>query len=753
MVLPVVPLPMAPFSATVNAHQMVEALPLIVWSANPAGEVTFANRHLHDYAGTSADDPAGSRWQAALHPDDLVPCLEAWKRSVEGGEAYDIEYRMRRITDGAYRWFRVRALPSRDPAGRIQQWWGTALDIHDLKLAEERATRMATSLTETLESITDAFMILDRDWKFTFVNREAESLLQRPREALLGRHAWTEFSESAGSIFQTEFQRAVTENQTIIFEAVFEPLGRLFAVRAYPSTQGVAVYFRDVTALRADSERLREQATLLDQAQDAIIVRGLDHTLRFWNKGAERIYGWTAEEAVGRSIRDLLYQDPSDFLRATAITVEKGEWLGEIIQHRRDGRALTMECRWSLVRDEKGDPKALLAINTDITERKKLEAQFLRAQRLESIGTLAGGIAHDLNNVLAPILLAADLLRADLTPTQREEIIDTIETSAKRGADMVRQVLSFARGVEGRQVTVEIPTLFRDLLKIVQDTLPKGIRVTTSVPEDLWQVTGDPTQLHQVLLNLCVNARDAMPEGGELWLTAANRHLDEAFAAVESGARPGPHVMIEVEDTGCGIPPGIIDQIFDPFFTTKEVGKGTGLGLSTTLGIVKSHGGFIRAYSEPGHGTQFSLYLPANLGRVSRAEPVVADLPRGRAELILVVDDEASVRQITRQTLETYGYQVALARDGAEAVCYFAEHRERVHLVLTDMMMPVMDGATAIQALKTMKPEVRVVATSGLSANGRVTQSAEAGAHTFLPKPFTAEMLLRTIRGVLDEEG
>jgi PAS domain S-box-containing protein len=511
---------------------------------------------------------------------------------------------------------------------------------------------------------------------------------------------------------------------------------------------------RDVTERNQAEETMREQARLLDKAQDAIVVRDLDHHILYWNKSAERLYGWTAQEALGRSIVELLYQDPTPFLTATSMLLEKGEWVGEIQQFNRDGKTLTIEGRWTLVRDDKGRPKSILAINTDITERKNLQQQFLRAQRMESIGTLAGGIAHDLNNVLAPILMSIELLRLQEKDPRRQDILSTIEGSAKRGADMVRQVLSFARGVEGRQVEVQVGHLLREIEKIADETFLKTIRVRRDVPDDLWTVKGDPTQLHQVLLNLCVNARDAMPQGGSLTISACNLMLDEQYAAMHIDAKPGPHVVINVEDTGTGMPPEVIERIFEPFFTTKEPGKGTGLGLSTTLAIAKSHGGFVQVQSEPGQGTQFRVFLPA-LTSSGGSEPsaVKNELPHGNGELILVIDDEASVRQITRQTLEIFGYRVLLAADGTEAAGTYATHKDEIAAVLTDMMMPVMDGQATIQVLRRMNPKVRIIAASGLNTSGMTARATHAGVNHFIAKPYTAEVLLTTLHQTLHGPG
>jgi len=389
----------------------------------------------------------------------------------------------------------------------------------------------------------------------------------------------------------------------------------------------------------------------------------------------------------------------------------------------------------------------------DLTERKKLEQQFLRAQRMESIGALAGGIAHDMNNVLSPIMMSLALLQISFPDPKSQELLDILSSSAQRGADMVRQVLSFARGVEGRRMEVQVKHLIDEIEKIARDTFPKNIELRTSVPYDLWTVVADTTQLHQVLINLCVNARDAMPAGGTLLISAENVSLDAHYAGLNLEAKPGPYAVIHVEDTGAGMPPEIVEKIFDPFFTTKEIGKGTGLGLSTSLGIVKSHGGFIRVYSDPGKGTKFTVYLPAQTesSNITAAE-MAAEMPRGNGELILVVDDESFVRQITQQTLEAFDYRVLLASDGAEAAEAYASRQTEIAAVLLDMMMPVLDGTATIMVLRRINPSVRIIAASGLSVNEPDGGAVRLGVRHALMKPFTAETLLKTLKQVLDDQ-
>jgi PAS domain S-box-containing protein len=502
---------------------------------------------------------------------------------------------------------------------------------------------------------------------------------------------------------------------------------------------------------RVAEEKIAQQAEFIDKATDAISVRDLEQRVTFWNQGAERMYGWKSSEVIGRPIRELLHPDFFAFENALHQLRRQGEWTGELQKKTKSGATLTADCRWTLVRDNGGNPASVLAIETDITEKKKLEAQFLRTQRMESLGTLAGGIAHDLNNVLSPIMISIEMLKQDCTAPETRKMLDTLETCSRRGAELVKQVLSFARGIEGQRVNVNLTRLARELQQIMRDVFPKNIEYELKAAEDTWTVTGDPTQLHQVLLNLCVNARDAMPDGGKLTITTENVVLDEAAVAMTPGARAGTYVLVTVADSGVGIEPAIRDRIFEPFFTTKETGKGTGLGLSTALGIVKSHGGFINVYSEPGRGTQFKVYLPAQapLNAADRPAADSAGRPRGNGECILLVDDEQNIRTVTQKTLERFGYSVITAGNGAEAVALYARHRSKILLVLTDMSMPVMDGPALILALRAINPTVRIIASSGLTNAGGIAQALQNGVLAFIPKPYTAEKLLKTVHAEL----
>ena len=505
----------------------------------------------------------------------------------------------------------------------------------------------------------------------------------------------------------------------------------------------------DMTEQKQTEERLREQAAVLDQANDAIFVRDLDHRVVYCNPSAARSLGLTPEEVVGHTAQEI-GGFPPEYDQACEQVLKDGAWRGEFTIKRRDGKSIVTDSRWTLLRDDAGRPKAVLAIYSDVTEKKHLESQYLRAQRMESIGMLAGGIAHDLNNVLAPIVMATQLLQLRYTDADSQKLLSTVEASAQRGAELVRQVLTFARGLEGQRLLVHPKSLVRDVERLLSDTVGKSIEVATHFEPDLWPVPGDPTQLHQVLMNLCINARDAMPQGGRLSLSARNVRVDEQYAAMSPELHPGLYVAFEVQDTGLGIPPEIRHRIFEPFFTTKKPGHGTGLGLSTARTIVKNHDGVISLESEMGRGTTFRIFLPASAETaVARGTAAPFAPPRGNGETILVVDDEASILSITRHALEMFGYQALTASNGAEALALFAQKRGKIAAVLTDMAMPVLDGAALIYALKKIDPNVKVIAASGLKSTVQSMEPFGLGATSFLAKPFTAETMLRTIREAL----
>jgi len=457
-----------------------------------------------------------------------------------------------------------------------------------------------------------------------------------------------------------------------------------------------------------------------------------------------------AREALSRNANQLLFQEDLTVpLAALKSLIRAGEWQGELHQVTKDERKIIVQSRWTLMRDEKGEAKSILIINTDITEKKKLETQFFRSQRLENIGMLASGISHDLNNILSPIMMAVPMLRDCLSRPEDQFLLDTLGRSVRRGAELVSQILSFARGGEGEHKTIQLKHLLSDIETMVRETFPKNIQLEKNVDPELWISRGNATQIHQVLLNLCVNARDAMPGGGILMLHAKNSQIEESQARRHPEVKPGPCVVITVGDTGMGIASEMLKEIFEPFFTTKAPGKGTGLGLATVQGILKNHGGFVEVQSELGRGTQFEVWIPAIERKTAQpGEEKQVEMPAGCGELILVVDDEEAIQQIVRATLENYGYRVLSAFNGVEAVSLYKRHGSEIKAVLLDSTMPLMDGAATLRMLRQIAPDVSILGVSGLDSETGFCVGP-GGVQAFLTKPYTAQELLVKLSAVL----
>lgn len=656
-----------------------------------------------------------------------------------GAEDYVLKDRMKRLNTAI-----ARALRESEERRRRRQ-------------AESRSRELADFLNQAREAV----IVSDMDGRITFWNRGAERLagwtsaeaLDQTCDRLFGPATATQLGEAcrvaleagewAGEleiVDRAANLRLIELRISLIRDDAGRPRARLALAT-------------DITERRQAEHRVRDQAQMLNQAREAIFITDLSNRVIYWNAGAERLFGWPAVEVMGRTAEQIFDPGVAALIEAARVeTLAKGEWLGEIRLHSRNRTPLIMESRQSLIRDEAGRPKARLCINSDITDRKQLEEQFLRAQRMENIGLLAAGIAHDLNNMLAPILLAAPMLREHVADTGALALLGTLERSAERGANLVRQILTFAHGTTGEHRLLQVKHLLRDISGVIAGTFPKSIRLEDYIPSDLWPITANPTQIHQVLLNLSVNARDAMPNGGTLQLRAENRVLDLTAANAIEGARAGLFLVLHVEDTGTGIAPEVIARMWEPFFTTKETGKGTGLGLSTVRGIVENHNGFIQVTTAPGRGSAFHIFLPAAEGAVPvRADAPTRRLAPGKGELILVVDDERYIRDMTRTMLTRAGYRVILAGDGAEAATVFAQHAADIRLVITDLHMPNLDGAMLGRALRRINPAARLLVMSGMSSalGNRPAYKPEEFANGFLHKPFKPEALLAKVQELL----
>jgi PAS domain S-box-containing protein len=730
----------------------------MVCLANFDGYFTLLNRVWEDELGYSREELLSRPYLEFVHPDDRNRTATEASRLDGGEHTWMFENRYRR-SDGAYIWLSWRATP----LSGHDLIMAVARNITRQKEKEEEAAREAQETKRTLENLVRNLPGMayrcrnDDDYTMEALSHGCQTLTGYRAEDLLENHRMSyadlihlddlevvrtavDEGVAAKLPYRVNYRiRTKSGDERWVWEqgcGVYSDAGEL---------QFLEGYIADVTAERSAEQRLREQAMLLEEANDAISVRGLDHVVTYWNKGAERLWGWSGDEAIGRNVAELLgHEDDAGFRTAFESTMKDGRWSGELRQVTRDGREIVVAARWTLIRSPEGRPQSILSLAEDQTDRKILEGQILRAQRLESIGTLASGIAHDLNNTLSPVLMGVELLRRQCGP-EAAGTIDIIENCANRGSRLVKQVLTFGKGIEGDRVVTNLRHIVRNVAEITVQTFPDSIVLKQECPRDLWPVAADPVQLEQVFMNLLVNARDAMPDGGTLRVRGQNIVLDETYARMHLEARPGPHVLVEVADTGCGIPPRFLNRVFEPFFTTKEPGVGTGLGLATVHSIVHSHGGFINLYSELGKGTSFKVYLPASESERLQSETAEDRAPGGRGELVLVVDDDTPVREMARVVLEASGYRAELAANGAEAVARYA--RGGVDAVVLDWSMPVMNGSATITALRSLSPEAPILVASGLADRNEL--QAIAPAPPFIGKPFTADQLLRELAALL----
>lgn len=509
----------------------------------------------------------------------------------------------------------------------------------------------------------------------------------------------------------------------------------------------------EVSSRMKVEENFRCRMEVLDMTFDAIVTCTLEGQILTWNRGAVALYGCPEESAKGKFLGSLIFPDESSrFATNLASIIAKREHRAEETHSTNREHPVVVQTRWSLIRNSEGKDEILI-VSTDVTEQKELERQFLRMQRLETVGLLASGIAHDLNNVLAPILMASQNLLHEIKDEGQADLLRSVEASARRGGTLVHQILSFARGTEGERVPLQIKQLMHEFQKVAKDTFPRSIQIVTQFGKNIGSVLGNKTQLYQAIMNLCVNARDAMPEGGILQIEANNVTLDEAFVSRFAPMAPGEFVLLRITDNGIGIPENVIDKIFDPFFTTKETGKGTGLGLSTVLGIVKRHSGFLDVSSRLGKGTKFSIYFPLiELTHTDGNAPSPSVLPSGSGKLVLIVDDERVMRDITASTLKKYGYQILTASDGTEGFALFTQHKHDISVVITDLSMPYMDGTKMIRALHQIDPKVKVIAASGMNEEFKLPDALKRKI-PFLKKPFAIEKLLETLHEILKPHG
>jgi PAS domain S-box-containing protein len=753
-----------------RARAVADHSPVGIFMCDPDGKNVYTNRAISAQFGVPDSQEVGDRWPEFLHPDDRARVVATWLEYLaRPGPGYDAEVRARRL-DGTERILQVSASPVHE-GGQLLGHVGNSVDITERKQTERVLHERESRLRAIIETDPECVKLLSPEGELLEMNPaglamlEARSLAEArakpllefvlpeyrpPYEALMA-HALR--GESGALEFEIVGLRGTRRWLETHVAPMRDQAGSIATVLAI--TRDITARKRSEATMRENEERFRQVVENINEVFWLGEVEG--RRVLYVSPRFEEVWGRPCAALYASPGVWLESVHPDDRSRVEAAFVERrGEPHDETYRIRRpDGGERWVRARAFPVHDGDGRPYRVVGLAEDITERKRLEAELMRAHRVESIGRLANGIAHDMNNILAPIVMAAPLLKMRLPPDETEKILEAIENNAKRGADLVRQLLFFSRGVEGGRGTVDPGKLVQEITEMARQTFPRSIEIDATVGYGTWLVRGDSTQLHQVLLNLCLNARDAMPQGGTLRLSAENIRLEADALAGHREASPGPFVLFRVSDTGMGVAPEIADKIFEPFFTTKGVGKGTGLGLATVLGIVTNHRGLIKLRSERGRGSIFEVFLPAVTERTAADKAPANAAPRGgQGELILVVDDEPNIRSILAQLLRHSNYQVLVASDGAEAAALFAKQPAEIGLVITDLDMPIIDGVGLTRVLRSIRPDVKVLVASGVSGEtnrpGRTAELQELRIEGFLLKPYTVERVLGAVREALD---
>ncbi|MCL5034996.1 MAG: PAS domain S-box protein [Bacteroidetes bacterium] len=671
--------------------------------------------------------------------------------------------------DGNRRWWSENARTIRDENGIVISYIGTVEDITERKLALDEQAR----LVAMLEATTDFVATADMDGRGVYINRAGRRMLGINENTdastltiSMGHPDWAR-KLVLNEAIPTATREGIWRGETAILSGDGREIPVLQVIIAHKDQNGEVQFLstiaRDISELKRREEKIREQAALLDKTQDAIMVRDLEDRILFWSKGAEKMYGWSAKEAIGRKVTEILFKDiPPEFEEGKKKVTEEGEWVGELKQTTRTGNEIIVDARLTLVRDEKGCPQSILAIKTDITEKKSIENQLLRSQRLESIGTLASGIAHDFNNVLGIILGYADSLDVgNPDPARLSTSVYSINKAVQRGAALVGQILTFARKTDVVPEPVNVALVVKELLRMLEETFPKTVTISAQTRDDLPIIRMDSGQLHQALLNLCLNARDAVLDRNRDTGTSGSvliktdvvtpEQLSGMFDSIHSAKR---YCCISVSDTGIGMDEATKARIFEPFFTTKGPGRGTGLGLAVVYGIVQGHGGFVDVDSKVGEGTTFRLYFPI----VDFAENEESDRDAARIEglqgheTILIVDDEELILNMLQMFLKDMGYNIFSAADGQNALDTYIGHQRDIALVVTDMGLPLFDGVTLFSKLKAINPGVKVVIASGYVDTSFRSQLINSGIIDVIQKPYSPRLVAKRIREILDNE-
>ncbi len=722
------------------------------------GEFEWSSE-VHAIVGWPASHPLPSMDEIwSLHPPQWrAPLRDALQRCIDAAEPYRVDAQLE-TPAGELKWVSVAAEPELDAHGRVGRVVGVLQDISALRRTEDELDRVSTSLRATMESMSDGFYLLDHQWRFAFVNAQAERLLGRDAAGLVGRSVWEAFPEAAAIPEFAYYYDAVEDGTSRTFEVWYPPLGDWFEITAHPSPEGLAVYFRRITErkqmmarLVASEDRFRHVAAA---TADAVWDWDLETDALWLSSGFESLFGYRISEVEPDSRAWASRIHPADVGRVVqgiydVIDGREIQWRDEYRFRRADGRYVPIADRGFVIRDEAGRALRMVGGMADMSERQALEAQLRQSQRLDAVGQLTGGMAHDFNNLLTVIMGNADVL-AEQLPAEGGlgGLAEMIGQAAQRGADLTSRMLAFARRQVLEPRPVDVNELLAGMDGLLRRTLGEHVELEILPGADLWLATADPAQLESAVLNLCINARDAMPEGGRLIIETANERIDAEYAERQENLAAGPYVMVAVSDTGCGILPEHLGRVFEPFFTTKETGKGTGLGLSMVYGFVKQSRGHVSIYSEPGEGTTVRLYLPMQLGVATARPPAEVEI-QGGAGRVLMVEDDALVRRYAHTQLTSLGYEVLVACNGLEALEVLRSDQP-IDLLFTDVVMPGgINGRQLAEQATALRPGLPVLFTSGYTENamthgGRLDPDVQ-----LLAKPYRKAELARRVRQVL----
>lgn len=687
-----------------------------------------------------------------LVEQEFVACLTT-------GKPFDLVTELTTKT-GRELWVRSIGEAERDVHGNIIAVHGAFQDISDLVKARNELERVSSQLRQTLDNISDAFFMLDHDWRFVFVNSQGEKLLQTQSENLVGHTIWEKFPEAVGSIFDKEYRRAIRDDTTVRFTEFYPPLDYWVQVNAYPTSEGLAVYFRDASPeiiAEAELRKAKERLDLVIKAtNDVIWDWDITTNVLWWSEALTEQYGHPRHEQGDdpRTWLDNIHADDYEWVHneyfAAMNNPKITNWHGEYRFLKADGSIAYVNDRCYIARDDSGKAVRIIGSLLDVTERRELDERLHHAQKMEAVGQLTGGVAHDFNNLLTVILGNAELISEQLEHEHPlKGLADMTVSAAERGSELTNRLLAFARRQPLDPKPTQVNDLLESMLPLIKRTLSESIQIDFMPAPDLWLADVDTAQLESAVLNLSINARDAMPGGGKLTIESANVYLDNDYAHAHTEVAAGDYIAISVSDTGTGMTPDVIRQAFEPFFTTKERGKGSGLGLSMVYGYVKQSNGHIKIYSELEHGTTVKIYLPRVHGAaetlLQRAQPQIV----GGHERILIVEDDELVRHHVIRQLNDFGYDIVAVSSAMDALNILQQ--QRFDLLFTDVVMPGMNGPQLAAEAQKLYPTMKLLFTSGYTENAIVHHGRLDAGVKLLSKPYRRQDLANKIREALDD--